>query len=346
MADDAQKDLNYYIANPHEMPNDDATIARLLAEGGDAGETTDDRGAETPPTSPEGQAPAAQEGQAPASATGQEDPGTVLTRDGKHVIPYEVHANYRQRAAQADEAMRQAAEATRRASELEAQLTEAQKVLEQVQAQGGTATDEQQARLAELEREMEEQAPEFLVEIHKAQRAEIQGLKESIKQLTDQLQSRAAEVGISNEQAEILDTIDRIPVLRDWYAEQGQDWSAAVALDKTLPSINPKWESASLFDRLSEVARLVQAAKNEAPPTSGASQTQAGAPRQAGAGPQTAGQRGSSPVPRSISDIPGGTPPAQSERERYDSMDPMSILASFHGKTPEQIEQVMRRVLS
>lgn len=134
----------------------------------------------------------------------------------------------------------------------------------------------------------------------------------------------------------VQEAIDSIPVLAEWQAADGDEWAEAVALDSALRAL-PKYAQMPAQDRFKEVVRRMGGRLDD-----GGEQSTS----KAGDG---GGQRPARPTPRDVppttlSDIPGGTPPEQSERDTIDKSDVTELYAQMERMTPDQISALLARV--
>ncbi len=94
-----KRDLEFFLANPDQMPGDLAELEGLMAEG----EQSAGEGEQAPTTGEEGAASgagagkegSAKTGEAAAAATEQQEQ-VIKSKDGKHEIPYQVLEGERQ----------------------------------------------------------------------------------------------------------------------------------------------------------------------------------------------------------------------------------------------------------
>lgn len=199
-------------------------------------------------------APAAESSAPPAAAEPpKEEPAAagVATRDGKHVIPYSVLEEARQRALQAE------ARATAAASELE-----------RLKAQGATEAQQQTAMEKLLSEEemaaIREDMPAAAEAIDKLQtayaalaakaNAAAQAQAENDKQRQQLTEEEQRDVA----RAQAEEAMRGTPLLRAWRDAGGGLWSEAVAADQALAQ-QAEWSGKSLAERAlhvqNEIAR-------------------------------------------------------------------------------------------
>ena len=100
---DALKDLDYYAANPDELPTDPDQIAALVAQmdGAPAPEQ-----AENDATAGVEEAEG-EDGKTKEAPQQVEDEAPIASKDGKHTIPYDVLKSERERRKAAEQAMQE-----------------------------------------------------------------------------------------------------------------------------------------------------------------------------------------------------------------------------------------------
>jgi hypothetical protein len=140
--------------------------------------------------------------------------------------------------------------------------------------------------------------------------------------------------------------IDAVPFIAKLQADESPHlWNAAVALDKSLSS-DPAWQGKTRVEVFREIARQMGAPDDEiqAPDaTAAASQApvkptkQAPTPAQAQQKVQGALQRAAArAAPTSLTDLPAGSPAAQSEADNLAGMDVTELAVKFAAMTPSQ----------
>ena len=232
--------------------SDPNTYTALLYEEGEvnqqpATETTqgDTAAAAQPDQKPE-VAAATESSEAPAAGQTEqtEKVDGVLTRDGKHVIPYEVLDQARKTAQ--TEAQRRA-ELERSNLALREQLEAIQKG-QQTQAEASVAKPFTKERIEEVRQDFPEMA------------ALMEGQNDLLAKLEKAQQAQAAQptAQVDESQNEIQDLIDARPLLSKWQAAGGVLWNEAVRIDDLLKNA-PEWSQKSLTDRFAEAERRVAA---------------------------------------------------------------------------------------
>ncbi|MGH8562723.1 MAG: hypothetical protein ACREXW_01030 [Gammaproteobacteria bacterium] len=270
------------------------------------------------------------------------DPEGVLTRDGKHVIPYDVLRSERD--------ARKALEAQTAA------LTAELEALKKAQPAGAAADPEQpqkhaDAAAAELPAEVEAKAEELRESYGDEfadQWLDNYKLKVQVAAVTRWAQAIESERAArdtaerSSEQDGIQAAIDAVPLMAEWQADSANpEWYArANELHQILMRSNPAYSEMSWAERMDELPGKVEAVYGESPHSAkarGATDT--------GKAAERAIHRASVRRPASMSDIPGGTPPAQSETEALERMSPAQLqahLGSMAARNPERLESFLR----
>lgn len=326
------KDLAYYQANPTaigELSEDQ--LDALIAQEGDTGSENEPESGEPPVAAAEPEAKG--EGESgnlePLAET---PPIGVATKDGKHVIPFEVLEKQRARVAELE----------RIAQEQSAQIAELSQ-----QAQGKTPDAEQgevtyltDEQLSDLEAELPS-----IGKLLRAQQAQLRTLNETVKTLADDRQAREQDAQRTTQQT-VQEAIDGNPKLAYLQSADDQRWQRAVMFDKTLRQ-DPEWAGKPYAERFAKVVELYEA-------TYGAVQMpgQSAQPKNAQPSPadlakaaeaKLQGKKAS--VPSSLSDIPGGSTPASDDvLGALAAKSGPELTADFMRMTPAQIEATLARL--
>ena len=348
------KNLQYYLEHTDEMPTDPAEVERLAQEhmqaaterqtaemtvdaivgkpDDPAAKVEEQKADEKEPPKEEAKADSKEapkeEAKPEAKAEGEPKPEGVLAKDGKNVIPYAVLESARDRAAKAEQL------AAEQAKELE--TLKAQKPAAREEPKSELLTDEELAAL-------QADSP-TLAKVLAAQQAEIQKLTGTVTELKGRETHRAtteqAEV-----KSEIQTAIDAVPELAAWQADKDQSaFNIAVAHDMTLRRL-PKYRDVSFEDRFKVAVRLTkltlaeQEQEPEKEPEKAGLDVKAPKPEEVRAAAEAKLKAlGAKGLPTSLSDIPGGAPPAVDERDRVEQMSIIELGQKFMGMSPEQRE--------
>ncbi|HIB2463431.1 TPA: hypothetical protein ACWRBY_005115, partial [Escherichia coli] len=176
----------------------------------------------------------------------------VLTRDGKHVIPYEV--------LEAERSGKQRAE--QEAALLRGQIAEEKRLVELLTSQIHQAgmkptplpenekiSDEQIARIREMYPEIGDAVASLIRKNNY--------LQSRVQQSTQQAEGNGGE-----DLSPVLDAMNAVPVLKTWQESDPDRFSVAVSIDGKLQN-DPAWKDKTLTERFAEVARRTQVAFGE-----------------------------------------------------------------------------------
>lgn len=257
-----------------------------------------------------------------------EEPGGVLAKDGKTVIPYHVLAEER-----------------RLRKEAQDKLDEFERLVQEAES-GDTAT---LPDLAKLEAEYAEQ-PELLASI-KALYAKVGVLDQSNRKLTKQVEDEQKAKQVQEQElaaGQYFQDLQVAPMLLKLERDKGPLYEQAKAIsdrllqDETHMATVTQSGKADLSTARKAHNKVVEAelkgllgiaAAAEPPPKSET---------------KPAAQPKALPVvetkpPESISEIPGGVAPAASEAEGFQNMDPMKSAAFLMKMTPAQQDEWLAR---
>jgi hypothetical protein len=336
----AARNLKYYLDHPDEMPEDPKEIEALTRAHMDSAmessneQLTVDRFVE--PAEKAESAPAVEEAkEAPAKAvaetpaveatsapaTAEAKPEGVLAKDGKHVIPYSQLESARARAT--------AAENLAAAKDAEIAALKAEKA--------APATPAATEMLTEDELQVLEADSPTLAKTLRAQQDAIRQLTEQVNAVTS-VQQNAVAVQETAIKSEVQTAIDSNATLAEWQTAQDQTmWERASALDKTLRAM-PEYANVSFADRFKTVVEMTAAAlKIELPQE----EIDNPAPtkdevKRAAAAVLAKAQKAKRPT--SLSDIPGGAPPAVDERAKVEEASPVALGQQFMQMNREQLD--------
>lgn len=348
---DKPKDMNYYLAHPDEMPTDPKIIEQLAEDMRTATmnsgqeEVSVDRFSVTDPvakderTGASSDAEAAKkeadakalaesnaktEADAAAKAVADaalEKPEGVLAKDGKNIIPFAVLSNARERA---DAAERLVQEQAAQLEELKAAAKTGKPVVEQ---QAEILSEDELNALAE-------DSP-TLAKVLRAQQNTIQQLTGTVESLAQRSQAQE-QVAQAEVKTEVQSAIDANPTLLAWQNEKDQTtWDKASSFDKLLRE-SPEYRDVPFAERFIKVVALTKVAldlKDEQVDQNDKTLSQAEIRAAAEAKLKT-----TKALPTSLSQIPGGAPPAVDEKERVDQASPVELGQKFMGmKSVEEI---------
>ena len=328
--------------SPENMPSDPDEIARILGNEGDTA-AADAAASATP-------------GAQPAQPDAAKDAGDtsvvgVATKDGKHIIPYEVHQGLRrdrdtERAARV-EAERKANDAESRANQLATQIEQ----LKQHQAAqaAGTATEEATAEIDALFETLEEQLPavgKAIRAMRDADQGKISKLEAMITTLSQEHAS-VRQIGEAQRQAHqqsvndmANEAFDHTPKLRFLQDKNPELYDRAVELDEILRN-DAKYKNANSVEQFAQrynaVIALLEA---ESGPIELPAEylTTEEIQRIAEAKLKGAGNF----RPNTLSDLPGGIAPGS--KPEFDSMDASQLYAVAQNMNDAQLDALLSRV--
>lgn len=281
--------------------------------------------ADPPPSStPATDATPPDETGASSSTTQTESEPEIAMPSGKGTIPY----------AELKRARAQASEAKQQVAFLQEQLAMLQEQQGDTQAPEAPATQpdaigDQIAQLLE-KAETYEDFPE-IAEGFKQSALVMQALREQLREVAGkaaQAQATIQETEAKTVQEQVQEAIDSVPTLRLWQAEHPTVFDRAAAIDRAIRDL-PEWADKPMADRFKAVAAMVVA----------------GDP----AVPQVAAAKAPTPVvplepelkPFTLSDIPGGMPPARDMSEQLGDLTGAQLTNKFLNMSPEQINDYL-----
>ena len=306
---DALKDLDYYAANPDEMPTDPDQIAALMAqmEGNPAPEQ-----AENDATAGVEEAEGEDEKTEEAPLQVDEE-APIASKDGKHTIPYDVLKSERERRKAAEQAMQ----------ELQARID----AMQQTGKPQEVADDEASPD------ELDDMANDFPA---------VAKLLAHTRKLEQQLQSvsqRIEQEDLARQEASMSDVraaVDGNPTLLHWEHNDPDRWAAAIEADTKLQA-SPAHRGLTLEQRLAKAVEIVDAFYG---PDTAAPRAQA-QPQEKPAKKAAAAAKS---APRTLSDIPGGAVPPSDPVEEFAQMSADRLGAQMANMTPDQITALLARL--
>lgn len=247
----------------------------------------------------------------------------IKTKDGKHEIPYAVLQKARERE-----------------SALESQLRDLNSQLAalQAQAQGsGERVEDVDPLDAETMASLEEEAP-TLARAFKGLQSEIARLKEANAQIATREATRTRDT--------VQEAIDAVPKLAHVQSSNVDTYNEIVEIDQILRA-NPKYQGVALQERFAKAVSMWEAA-NGPIALPGASATPAAPPVDPEAikakAEKVIEQAALAARPSTLSDLPGGQPPAASELEAVTGESAAALTQRFLSMTPQQITEYLARL--
>ncbi|HFI1950475.1 TPA: hypothetical protein ACGPOM_002849 [Yersinia enterocolitica] len=273
-----------------------------------------------------------------ATTEGTEKPKGILSKDGQHVIPYDV---------------------------LVAERTEKQR-LAGTNQQTATELAEAKRQLAALTRQINSAGMQPVPLPEKAQVTpeqinfirenfpEMAAVLDTVVQKIDYLQQgQPAQATHQPSGNPVADAINAVPDLKSWQDQDPDRFTLAVHIDTNLQN-DPAWKDKSLTERFAEVAKRTKAAYGESvepvqqqPDTT--STTTAGittsADMQRIAAEKLAAATAATQVPGSPSDLGVTTTHTASPLEQAANASPDQLQAMFAGMTDAQIEALLDQAI-
>lgn len=295
-----------------------------------AGTTQGDTSGATPGTSEAGtQAPA-------VGAQGEQLESVVLTKDGKHAIPYQVLQQERVRAVRAEQMVR----------ELTSKLE-----LDQAAAQLGKAT-----KSADLSTIVDEQLLEQLREEAPDVAARMDNLIAMVNDLRGQVDAgrpaaEEAETARREQQVQAIvsveDTIQANQKLAHLRTTDPAAFNEVADIDSMLRS-RPAWKDKPLAERFDAALRMYEAERGtiELPSQAQAAAGQQPADQAARVAQAVAKAQATASGPSTLSDIPGGQPAAASQADAMTALSGSALTDHFMNMSPDEIEAQLARLSS
>ncbi|HGH0937597.1 TPA: hypothetical protein ACJHI9_000992 [Yersinia enterocolitica] len=273
-----------------------------------------------------------------ATTEGTEKPKGILSKDGQHVIPYDV---------------------------LVAERTEKQR-LAGTNQQTATELAEAKRQLAALTRQINSAGMQPVPLPEKAQitpeqindiRDDFPGMAamfDTLVQKIDYLQQgQPAQATHQPSGNPVADAMNAVPDLKSWQDQDPDRFTLAVHIDTNLQN-DPAWKDKSLTERFAEVAKRTKAAYGEsvepvqqeqATTTTTTAATQTTADVQRIAAEKLAAATAATQVPGSPSDLGVTTTHTASPLEQAANASPDQLQAMFAGMTDAQIEALLDQAI-
>jgi hypothetical protein len=317
------KTLDYYLANPEEMPEN---LAELAASMEQKSEPQDVEAGAPSDAEPKEESPKEEE------AKPVEEAPKLLSKDGKNEIPYQVLVSERERRAQAE---KQAEELRKQIAEIEAKVA----------AVGKQEPEQQPEPEHDVLEDVEALANDFpeVGKVMKALQMQVQAANKKLQQVEEQEQQRRIEEA-SRVRNTVQEAIDSVPALSYWQSEDPEMFAKAIEFDNILKA-DSRNSSLSMKQRFEKVVTAMEAiygstnvpgAKTDEPPQKDMNELTEKAK-------EVVKETGSF-KPRTLSDIPGGTPPASSESDKLSAMSPAQLAAMMQGMDGDQINSLLAKL--
>jgi hypothetical protein len=313
--------IEHYLESG-EVPNDPELLAKLFQEAttGEAESESDKKGVEEESSSA---APGASESGEADKGKDEERADGIASKNGKHIIPYDVLETERQ----------QKIEAQRRADELQAEIERLKNNPTGSTTQAdlpvfNSMTEEQLAELKEFFPDQYEAivAQQAAALAANAVIAEARGKLSTYEQQEAARRAEQAREAGKAAQAEI----DNNPMLSFWQRNSPEIFAYCCKADDDLRE-DPETASLSITERFARVANMA-AAKYGNP----VQQQDSGKQEEAKVDKKTEAKP-DKPMPfYSLSDIPGGEAPEASERQRLEDANSVELGNRFMSMTEDQ----------
>lgn len=336
--------LDAVLRDPLSMTDDDlaALVGGQDATAGGQESAADDAAANAGGAKPQGDTSGAAPGtgedgtQRGSSAALEQGDAVVQAKDGKHVIPYQVLQQERERAIRAEQMVR----------DLTAKLE-----LDQAAAQQGKAT-----KSLDLNEIVDEQLLEQLREEAPDVASRMDNLIALAKRLSDQVDAgrpaaEEAETTRREQQVQALvsveDTIQSIPKLAHLRATAPAEFNEVAAID-TMLRAKPAWKDKPLSERFDAALRMYEAENGaiELPGQAKTAPAQQPADQAARVASAVAKATAEASGPSTLSDIPGGQPAAASATDAMTALSGSALTDHFMNLSPDEIEAQLARLSS
>ena len=270
-------------------------------------------------------------------AAGAQGEAVVQARDGKHVIPYQVLQQERERAIRAEQMVR----------DLTTKLEQ-----DQAAAQQGKATkslDLDQIVDPQLLEQLREEAPDVarrmdnLIDLAKSLSEQVDAGRPAAEEAETARREQQVQALVSVEDA--IQSIPKLAHLRDSAPEQ---FSEVAAID-TMLRANAAWKDKPLPERFDAALRMYEAGHGaiELPSQANkAAATQQPADPAARVAQAVAKATADASGPSTLSDIPGGQPAAVSEADAIAALSGSALTDRFMNMSPDEIEAQLARLTS
>lgn len=258
----------------------------------------------------------------------------IATKDGKHIIPYSVLKNERERAARAEQIARDAQE---RLAAMEEKLN----AEEQGAKKGEAARAEPQE--GDISASELEALKDDFPTVYKAVIASIAASKAVADKLAPVEESvRDAESARQQTMVEaVQEAIDATPKMAFLQATNAEAFELAKQFDEALRT-QQAWAGKPLAERFAKVVEMVESVigqidiPGKAKPSLSAEELA----RAARAKAEKDSSRNS--VPSSLSDFPAGNPPAQDEQDAIEQMTHQQLAAKFARMSADEMDAYFR----
>lgn len=272
-----------------------------------------------------------------AIAEGTEKPKGILSKDGQHVIPYDVLV------AERTEKQRLVGTNQQTATELAEAKRQLAALTHQINSAGM-----QPVPLPEKAQITPEQ-----INVIRENFPEMAAVLDTVVQKIDYLQQgQPAQATNQPSGNPVADAMNAVPDLKSWQDQDPDRFTLAVHIDTNLQN-DPAWKDKSLTERFAEVAKRTKAAygesvepvQQEQATTTTTAATQTTADVQRIAAEKLAAATAATQVPGSPSDLGVTTTHTASPLEQAANASPDQLQAMFAGMTDAQIEALLDQAI-
>jgi len=313
MSGDIKMSLIEQYRDSGELPDDPEILLKLHAEL-QANEAVDKQ-VETTVEMTDGVATDPIDAEVKDEAT----PEGILSKDGKHVIPYDALTKARE----------QEQAAKREAQELRDEI-ERLKSPQATQSTAFSAMTEEQ--LADLKEYFPDQ-----YEILKSQQDALVANQNRLRTLEDREAQRIAEEGAKIAQT-VQENIDNNPELSHWQRNDPVKWARAVQMDTDLRTNDPEFANLTQAEQFAKVASAMVAIYGSPVKTVATPAAEPVKPTLATAKPVE------KPPINSLSDLGAGIPAESSLRDRAEDMSQAALINNFMSMTADQRAEFIARM--
>lgn len=271
------------------------------------------------------------------------EPEGVSTKDGRHIIPYEVLKSERDRAARAE---RELQAQRQRLAELEAKLQQQGESGQSpiVGESGSTQPDIESEEDAISAEEMEAIKEDFPT-LYKAMQAlakKADAIEQKLKPAAEVAETVAQERRSSIEMT-VQEAIDSVPKLAYIQTQQPEAFALAKQFDAVLRQ-TPAWEGKPLAERFARVAEMVEQAVGEIKLPQKAGSAPNNAKSLAAAAAEKARQS-TAQAPTSLSDFPPGSPALQVDAEsQVGGLSALQLAQKMAAMSPEDLDEFLGNI--
>lgn len=312
------------------------TLVAAVTEGTNAVVNTGDKKDELTPGATTAQTTEVTPTTQTATTEGADKPKGILSKDGQHVIPYDVLV--------AERAEKQRLVGTHQQTATE--LAEAKRQLEALTRQINSA-GMQPTPLPEKAQVTPEQ-----INVIRENFPEMAAVLDTVVQKIDYLQQgQPAQVANQPSGNPVADAMNAVPDLKSWQDQDPDRFTLAVHIDGNLQN-DPAWKDKSLTERFAEVAKRTKAAYGESVEpvqqeqvTTTTATTTTNADVQRIAAEKLATATAATQVPGSPSDLGVTTTHTASPLEQAANASPDQLQAMFAGMTDAQIETLLDQAI-